>query len=104
MNLLHWLFLLASLLVGGVALYLHLALPFLELPTPLGPWPLSLALLSAYDLGLLLSGLYALALLVKAYGEKRGLLREIRRLREEVNALKRERIEEIPRIPDRDEA
>jgi hypothetical protein len=103
-NLLHWLLLLTSLLVGGFALYLHLALPFLDLPTPFGPWPLSLALLAAYALGLLLSGLYALAFSLKAYGEKRGLLREIRRLQEEVNALKRARIEEIPRIPDRDEA
>lgn len=64
---------------------------------------MSLALLAAYALGLLLAGLYALAFLLKGYGDRRRLLREIRRLQEEVNALKRARIEEIPRIPDRDE-
>lgn len=38
------------------------------------------------------------------WGERRALLREVRRLEGEVKALKRERIEEIPKIPDREEA
>jgi len=48
--------------------------------------------------------LWALALWLGGVGERRRLIREIRRLQGEVNALKGERIEEIPRIPDRDEA
>uniref|UniRef100_A0A7C6E2X0 DUF1049 domain-containing protein n=1 Tax=Thermus tengchongensis TaxID=1214928 RepID=A0A7C6E2X0_9DEIN len=103
MKLAHWVFLLASLGVVGAGFYLYLAFPFLEVPTPLGPWPLYYLLPGAYALGFLVGGAYALALWLWGVGERRALLREVRRLQGEVNALKRERIEEIPRIPDREE-
>lgn len=103
MKLVHWVFLLTTLGVAGVGLYLYLSLPFLEVPTPWGPWPLYALLPGAYLLGLLVGGLYALALGVGAFRERRLLLREVRRLQGEVNALRRERPEEIPRIPDREE-
>ncbi|WP_038046959.1 LapA family protein [Thermus caliditerrae] len=104
MKLAHWVFLLASLGVAGASLYLYVALPFLEVPTPWGPWPLYYLLPGAYALGFLVGGLYALAMGWGAFAERRALLREVRRLQGEVNALKRERIEEIPKIPDREEA
>jgi hypothetical protein len=104
MKLLGWVFLLVSLGVVGAGAYLYYAYPFLEVPSPLGPLPLYALLPGAYFLGLLMGGLWALALWLGGVGERRRLVREIRRLQGEVNALKRERIEEIPRIPDRDEA
>ncbi|GAA6755450.1 hypothetical protein QT17_10465 [Thermus sp. 2.9] len=103
MKLVHWTFLLVSLGVAGAGLYLYLTYPFLEVPTPWGPWPLYLVLPAVYALGFLVGGLYALALWLAGMGGRRALLREVRRLQGEVNALKRERIEEIPRIPDREE-
>lgn len=104
MKLLGWVFLLVSLGVVGAGAYLYYAYPFLEVPSPFGPLPLCALLPGAYFLGLLMGGLWALALWLGGVGERRRLIREIRRLQGEVNALKRERIEEIPRIPDRDEA
>ncbi|MFN4232796.1 LapA family protein [Thermus sp.] len=104
MKLAHWVFLLVTLGVVGAGLYLYLAFPFLEVPTPLGSWPLYYLLPAAYALGFLVGGVYALALWLGGLGERRALLREVRRLQGEINALKRERIEEIPRIPDREEA
>lgn len=89
--------------VAGAGLYLYVSLPFLQVPTPLGPWPLYYLLPGAYALGVLVGGLYALAVWWTAFGERRALLREMRRLQGEVNALRRERLEEIPRIPDREE-
>ncbi len=90
--------------VVGAGAYLCYAYPFLEVPSPFGPLPLYYLLPGAYFLGLLMGGFWALALWLGGVGERRRLVREIRRLQGEVNALKRERIEEIPRIPDRDEA
>lgn len=104
MKLAHWVFLLVTLGVVGAGLYLYLAFPFLEVPTPLGSWPLYYLLPAAYALGFLVGGVYALALWLGGLGERRALLREVRRLQGEINALKRERIEEIPKIPDREEA
>ncbi|MFZ8813679.1 MAG: hypothetical protein ACO2OU_07590 [Thermus aquaticus] len=104
MKLLGWVFLLVSLGAVGAGAYLYYTYPFLEVPSPFGPLPLYALLPGAYSLGLLMGGLWALALWLGGVGERRRLLREIRRLQGEVNALKRERIEEIPRIPDRDEA
>ncbi|MEN2981442.1 MAG: hypothetical protein ABDH20_02230 [Thermus sp.] len=104
MKLAGWVFLLVSLGVGGAGLYLYIAFPFLALPTPWGLWPLYLVLPGAYALGLSVGGLYALALGLGGVLGRRALLREIRRLQGELSALKRERIEEIPRIPDREEA
>ena len=104
MKLLGWVFLLVSLGAVGAGAYLYYAYPFLEVPSPFGPLPLYALLPGAYFLGLLMGGLWALALWLGGVGERRRLIREIRRLQGEVNALKRERIEEIPRIPDRDEA
>jgi hypothetical protein len=104
MKLLGWVFLLVSLGAVGAGAYLYYAYPFLEVPSPFGPLPLYALLPGAYFLGLLMGGLWALALWLGGVGERRRLVREIRRLQGEVNALKRERIEEIPRIPDRDEA
>ena len=104
MKLLGWVFLLVSLGVVGAGAYLYYAYPFLEVPSPFGPLPLDALLPGAYFLGLLMGGLWALALWLGGVGERRRLVREIRRLQGEVNALKLERIEEIPRIPDRDEA
>jgi hypothetical protein len=104
MKLLGWVFLLVGLGVVGVGAYLYYAYPFLEVPSPFGPLPLYYLLPGVYFLGLLMGGLWALALWLGGVGERRRLIREIRRLQGEVNALKRERIEEIPRIPDRDEA
>jgi hypothetical protein len=104
MKLLGWVFLLVSLGVVEAGAYLYYAYPFLEVPSPFGPLPLDALLPGAYFLGLLMGGLWALALWLGGVGERRRLVREIRRLQGEVNALKRERIEEIPRIPDRDEA
>ncbi|RTH98243.1 hypothetical protein CSW23_11880 [Thermus scotoductus] len=103
MKLAHWVFLLVTLGVAGAGLYLYLAFPFLEVPTPLGSWPLYYLLPGAYALGFLVGGVYALVLWLWGVGERRALLREVRRLQGEVNALKRERFEEIPRIPDREE-
>ncbi len=96
-----WVFLLVSLGVGAAGVYLFYAYPFLEVPSPLGPWPLYYLLPGVYLLGLLVGGLFVLALWLRGVGERGRLLREIRRLQGEVNALKRERIEEIPKIPDR---
>ncbi|WP_117236772.1 lipopolysaccharide assembly protein LapA domain-containing protein [Thermus sediminis] len=104
MKLLQWVFLLASLGAAGAGVYLYYAYPFLEVPSPSGPLPLYYLLPGAYLLGLLVGGLFALAFWLRGVGERGRLLREIRRLQGEVDALKRERIEEIPRIPDRDEA
>ena len=104
MKLLGWVFLLVSLGVVGAGAYLYYAYPFLEVPSPFGPLPLYALLPGAYFLGLLMGGLWALTLWLGGVGERRRLIREIRQLQGEVNALKRERIEEIPRIPDRDEA
>ena len=104
MRLLGWVFLLVSLGVVGAGAYLYYAYPFLEVPSPFGPLPLYYLLPGAYVLGLLIGGLWALALWLRGLGEGRRLLREVRWLQGEVNALKRERIEEIPKIPDRDEA
>jgi len=104
MRLLGWVFLLVSLGVAGAGAYLYYAYPFLEVPSPFGPLPLYYLLPGAYVLGLLIGGLWALALWLRGLGEGRRLLREVRWLQGEVNALKRERIEEIPKIPDRDEA
>ncbi|MFN3179550.1 MAG: hypothetical protein ACK41R_05260 [Thermus sp.] len=103
MKLANWVFLLATLGVAGAGFYLYLAFPFLEVPTPWGPWPLYYLLPGVYALGVLVGGVYALALWLWGVGERRALLREVRRLQGEVNALKRERIEEIPKIPDREE-
>jgi hypothetical protein len=97
MKLVHWTFLLVSLGVVGAGLYLYLTYPFLVVPTPWGPWPFYLVLPAAYALGFLVGGLYALALWLSGLGARRVLLQG------EVNALKRERIEEIPRIPDRED-
>ncbi|TBH21765.1 hypothetical protein [Thermus thermamylovorans] len=104
MKLAHWVFLLTTLGVGGAGLYLYLSFPFLEVPTPFGPWPLHYLLPGAYALGLVVGGLYALALGWGAFAERRALLKEVRRLQGELEALRRERIEEVPRIPDREEA
>ncbi|MDM7325149.1 MAG: LapA family protein [Thermus sp.] len=104
MKLAHWVFLLVTLGVAGAGVYLYLAYPFLEVPTPFGPWPLYYLLPGAYALGILVGGVYALAVWLGEVGERRALLREVRRLEGEVKALKRERIEEIPKIPDREEA
>ncbi len=103
MKLLQWIFLLVSLGAGAVGVYLYYAYPFLALPSPWGLLPLYYLLPGAYLLGLLVGGLFALALWLRGLGERRGLLREVRRLQGEVEALKRERLEEIPRIPDREE-
>ncbi|MCH1928284.1 LapA family protein, partial [Shewanella sp. C31] len=81
--------------VMGAGLYLYLSLPYLQVPTPWGPWPLFVLLPGAYALGFLVGGLYALAFWWAGLAERRALLREVRRLQGEVNALKRERIEEI---------
>lgn len=104
MKLAHWVFLVSTLGVAGAGLYLYLSYPFLEVPTPLGPWPLYYLLPGAYVLGFLVGGVYALALWFGGMAKQRALAREVRRLQGEVNALKRERIEEIPKIPDREEA
>lgn len=102
MKLVQWVFLLVSLGVAGVGLYLYYAYPFLALPSPWGPVPLYALLPGAYLLGLLVGGAFALALWLRGVGERRGLLREVRRLQGEVQALRQARIEEIPRIPDRE--
>ncbi len=103
MKLLQWIFLLVSLGAGAVGVYLYYAYPFLALPSPWGLLPLYYLLPGAYLLGLLVGGLFALALWLRGLGERRGLLREVRRLQGEVEVLKRGRLEEIPRIPDREE-
>ncbi|MGC8875740.1 hypothetical protein [Thermus sp.] len=104
MKLVQWVFLLVSLGAGAAGVYLYYAYPFLALPSPWGLLPLYYLLPGAYLLGLLVGGLFALALWLRGLGERRALLRAVRRLQEEVEALKRERPEEISRIPDRDEA
>ncbi|GGM91684.1 hypothetical protein GCM10007092_00750 [Thermus composti] len=104
MRLAGWILLLTALLVGVGAVYLGLQVPFLEVPSPWGPLPLAFLLGGGYALGLLAGLAYALAFWARGVAQGRALRREIARLQGELNALKRERIEEIPRIPDRDEA
>lgn len=101
MRLVHWTGLLLLLLVGGVFLWFRLQVPLLvplfgySLPVE-GLW------LLGFGLGVVFSGLYLVAFGLKGLWERRRLLQEIRRLKEEVGRLEASRIEEIPRIPDRD--
>lgn len=102
MRLVQWILLLVSLGAGALGVYLYYAYPFLALPSPWGLLPLYYLLPGAYLLGLLVGGLWALALWLGGIGERRRLLREVRRLQGEVKALRQARLEEIPRIPDRE--
>ena len=58
-------------------------------------------LLLAFLLGLGVGGLYALGLAWAGRRERAAALRRVRALEREVAELKKARIEEIPRIPDR---
>jgi len=82
MALVNWLLLVSGLLVAGTGLYLYGTYPFL--------------------LGLGVGGLYALGLAWAGRRERAAAWRRVRALEREVAELKKARIEEIPRIPDRD--
>ena len=88
--------------MAGTGLYFYGTYTFLALPTPWGPWPLYLLLPGAFLLGLGVGGLYALGLAWAGRRERAAALRRVRALEREVAELKKARIEEIPRIPDRD--
>lgn len=102
MALVNWLLLVSGLLVASTGLYLYGTYPFLALPTPWGPWPFYLLLPGAFLLGLGVGGLYALGLAWAGRRERAAAWRRVRALEREVAELKKARIEEIPRIPDRD--
>lgn len=102
MKAVHWTGLALLLGVGAVFFWLRLQVPLLvplfglSLPVE-GLW------LLGFGLGVLFAGLYLLAFGLSAFWERRRLMREIGRLKGELEAIRRERIEEIPRIPDRDQ-
>lgn len=110
MRLVHWTGLLLLLLVGGVFFWLRLQVP-LRVPLFGYSLPVEGLWLLGFGLGVVFSGLYLVAFGLKGLGEKRRLLREIRRLKEEMGRLEASRIAaspsgehrvEVPRIPDRD--
>jgi len=89
MALVNWLLLVSGLLVAGTGLYLYGTYLYLLLP-------------GAFLLGLGVGGLYALGLAWAGRRERAAAWRRVRALEREVAELKKARIEEIPRIPDRD--
>ncbi|MCL4455506.1 MAG: LapA family protein [Deinococcus sp.] len=104
MKLLNWLAFLITLLVAGLSGLLYVADPLLLLGTPWGSVHLAWLVAGAFLLGAMVAGFYVMAYwfsVRKALGQR---LREIKRMRADLEALKQKHVEEIPRIPDRPEA
>ncbi|MCS7059130.1 MAG: LapA family protein [Meiothermus sp.] len=95
---------LAFAVVLGVVAFtwgLYVLEPNLLLGTPWGPVHVALLVLASFSLGLLVMGLYVLSGWVNAQTALYRRSRELKQVREELQALKRQHPEEIPVIPDR---
>jgi len=89
------------LTVGALAWALYALEPGLLLGTPWGLVHLSFLLLAAFGLGLGVMGLYGFAGWVNAQSVLRKRNRELRQVKAELEALKKQHPEETPVIPDR---
>ncbi|GIW34762.1 LapA family protein [Meiothermus sp.] len=101
MKVLNGLAFLIVLLVTAVAWALYALEPGLLLGTPWGLVHLSFLLMGAFGLGLAVMGLYVLAGWANAQAALNKRNRELRQVRSELEALKKQHPEETPVIPDR---
>ncbi|RIH85341.1 Lipopolysaccharide assembly protein A domain protein [Meiothermus luteus] len=95
---------LAFVIVLGVVAFvcgLYALEPGLLLGTPWGPVHVALLVLIAFGLGLLVMGLYVLSGWINAQTALYRRNRELKQMREELQALRKQHPEEIPVIPDR---
>ncbi|WP_297854823.1 LapA family protein [Meiothermus sp.] len=101
MKVLNGLAFLITLLVAALTWALYLLEPGLLIGTPWGPLHVAFALLGAFVLGLGVTGLYVLTGWVNAQTALSKRNRELRQVRSELEALKKQHPEETPVIPDR---
>lgn len=101
MKVLNGLAFLIGLVVVAATGALYALEPGLLLGTPWGQLHLSFLLLGAFGLGLAVMGLYVLTGWVNAQAALRQRNRELRQVRSELEALKKQHPEETPVIPDR---
>jgi membrane protein DedA with SNARE-associated domain len=101
MKVLNGLAFLILLAVAAFAWALYVLEPGLMLGTPWGQVHLVFLLLGAFVLGLAVMGLYVLTGWVNAQAALNKRNRELRQVRGELEALKKQHPEETPVIPDR---
>lgn len=101
MKVLNGLAFLIVLLVTAIAWALYALEPGLLLGTPWGLVHLSFLLVGSFGLGLAVMGLYVLTGWVNAQAALSKRNRELRQVRSELEALKKQHPEETPVIPDR---
>ncbi|MBO1437448.1 lipopolysaccharide assembly protein LapA domain-containing protein [Meiothermus sp. CFH 77666] len=101
MKVLNGLAFLIALVVAAATGALYALEPGLLLGTPWGQVHLAFLLLGAFGLGLAVMGLYVLTGWVNARAALSKRNRELRQVRSELEALKKQHPEETPVIPDR---